>query len=98
MLNISLIPYDKKDYILLLKHVTSKKVKDYFGNMIRGEVVRYELDNINALNFVLYGALDGGVTRSLRIDKHGKTLGFHLLEMELDIESSCNSFVQVQME
>ncbi|MEJ6457086.1 hypothetical protein JY401_05445 [Fusobacterium animalis] len=81
--NISLIVYDEKDYPLIKEKVTAEKVKEYFSDIVKGEVIRYELDNLWALNFVMYDALDGGVTRSLAIDKHGKSLSSALLEMEL---------------
>jgi len=81
--NISLIVYDEKDYPLIKEKVTAEKVKEYFSDIIKGEVIRYELDNLWALNFVMYDALGGGVTRSLAIDKHGKSLSSALLEMEL---------------
>ncbi len=81
--NISLIVYDKKDYPLIKEKVTAEKVKEYFSDIVKGEVIRYELDNLWALNFVMYDALGGGVTRSLAIDKHGKSLSSALLEMEL---------------
>jgi hypothetical protein len=81
--NISLIVYDEKDYPLIKEKVTAEKVKEYFSDIVKGEVIRYELDNLWALNFVMYDALGGGVTRSLAIDKHGKSLSSALLEMEL---------------
>lgn len=81
--NISLIAYDEKNYSLIKEKVTAEKVKEYFSDIVKGEVVRYELDNLWALNFVMYDALGGGVTRSLAIDKHGKSLSSALLEMEI---------------
>ncbi|WP_339013461.1 hypothetical protein LDK02_04305 [Fusobacterium animalis] len=81
--NISLIVYDEKDYPLIKEKVTAEKIKEYFSDIVKGEVIRYELDNLWALNFVMYDALGGGVTRSLAIDKHGKSLSSALLEMEL---------------
>lgn len=81
--NISLIVYDEKDYPLIKEKVTAEKVKEYFSDIVKGEVIRYELDNLWALNFVMYDALGGGVTRSLAIDKHGKSLSSALLEMEI---------------
>jgi len=81
--NISLIVYDEKDYSLICEKVTAEKVKEYFKDIIKGEVVRYEVPNLCALNFVMDGALGGGVTRSLSIDKHGKSLSSALLEMEI---------------
>ena len=81
--NISLIAYDEKNYSLIKEKVTAEKVKEYFSDIVKGEVVRYELDSLWALNFVMYDALGGGVTRSLAIDKHGKSLSSALLEMEI---------------
>ena len=81
--NISLIAYKMEDYDILKEKITSDRVKDYFGEICMGEVVRYELDEIGALNFVLDKTLGGGVTRSLALDKHGKSLGMALLEMEV---------------
>lgn len=82
--NISLICYDEKNYELLKKQVTAQKVKEYFAEIVQGEVVRYEMPNIAALNFVMYQALGGGVTRTLALDIHGKSLGSALLNMEID--------------
>ena len=79
--NISLIAYDPKDYALLKERVTAERVKEHFKGMVKGEVVRYELPNIHALNFVMYAALGGGVTRSLSVDMHGKGLSSNLLDM-----------------
>lgn len=81
--NISLIAYDKKDFELIKEKVTPDKVKDFFKDIVKGEVVRYELPNVGALNFVMYDALGGGVTRSLSLDKHGKSLSSYILEMEI---------------
>ena len=81
--NISLIVYDEKDYPLIKEKVTAEKVKEYFSDIVKGEVRGYEGDNLRALNFVMYDALGGGVTRSLAIDKHGKSLSSALLEMEI---------------
>lgn len=81
--NISVIPYRESDYEMLKEKVTAEKVKAYFADICHGEVTRYELDGIHAMNFVLDKTLGGGVTRSLALDKHGKTLGMALLEMEI---------------
>ena len=83
--NISLIVYDAKDYVKIKSNVTEDKVRDWFKDIVKGEVKRYELPNLYALNFVMYNSLGGGVTRSLAIDKHGKSLSSALLEMEIEI-------------
>ena len=81
--NISLIAYEPKDYDMLREKVTPEKVKSCFNGIVKGDVVRYELPNIYALNFVMYDALGGGVTRSLSLDMHGKSLSSYLLDMEI---------------
>lgn len=81
--NISVIAYRKEDYALIKEKVTSDKVKGFFEDICNGEVLRYELEQLYALNFVLDKTLGGGVTRSLALDKHGKALGMALMEMEL---------------
>ena len=74
----------QKHYPLLLAQVTSARVKAHFAGVVEGEVVRYELPNISALNFVMTGALGGGVTRSLALDAHGKSLSSALLDLDID--------------
>ena len=81
--NISLTAYDPAHFIMLKEKVTAEKVKQWFGAIVQGEVVRYELPQLGALNFVLYEALDGGVTRSTALDKHGKCLSSFLLDIEI---------------
>jgi hypothetical protein len=81
--NISLIAYDPRDYERLRREVTAERVRRHFEDVVRGEVTRYEAPNIGALNFVLRTALGGGVTRSLALDAHGKSLSSALLDMEI---------------
>lgn len=83
--NISVIAYDAKDFPLLLAQVTAERVKAHFAGVVEGEVVRYELPSLAALNFVMDQALGGGVTRSLALDAHGKSLSSALLDLDLDI-------------
>lgn len=80
---ISLIAYKKEDYEMIKKAVTSEKVKDWFSDFGTTNVSRYELPQLSALNFVLDDTLGGGVTRSLSVDTHGKSLSSVLLEMEI---------------
>ena len=84
-LTLSLIPYNEKDYELLCREVTVEKVKEHLKEIVHGEIVRYELPNIAALQFVCQQALSGGVTTSLVMDSHGKTLSYALLEMEIGV-------------
>lgn len=82
--NIGLIAYKKEDYELIKKEVTAEKVKLYFSEICLGDVTRYEMPNINALNFILNNTLGGGGTVSLKLDAQGKTLASALLKMEIE--------------
>ncbi|MBK8982388.1 MAG: hypothetical protein IPM38_08750 [Ignavibacteria bacterium] len=82
--NIGLIAYNKEDYELIKREVTAEKVKTFFDGICKGEVIRYELPNINALNFLLNNTLGGGGTVSLMLDAQGKTLASALLKMEIE--------------
>jgi hypothetical protein len=81
--NISVIAFDPRHYELIRREVTAERVKELFSGIVSGDVVRYELPNLGALNFVMHDALGGGVTRSLRLDIHGKGLSSALLDMEV---------------
>lgn len=81
--NISVIAYDLAAYERVSRMLTPQRVKLHLGGIVRGEVRRYDLPGLMALNFVLHGALGGGVTRSLALDAHGKCLSGLLLELEL---------------
>ena len=81
---LSLIAYRAEDFALLRARVTPEAVKRHFAGVIKGDVVRYELPGLGALQFVGQGALGGGVTTSLAIDVHGKSLSAALLEMEIE--------------
>ena len=82
---VSLIPYDERDYDTLCRLVTAERVKEHLKEIVTGEIFRYELPAIAALQFVCHRALLGGVTTSLGMDTHGKSLSFALLEMEIEI-------------
>jgi hypothetical protein len=85
---ISVIAYHEKDYSLLEKYITAERVKTFLSDIVKGEVIRYSVPNIGALNFVLQDTLGGGVTRSLALDIHGKSLSSAILEMEIPETSS----------
>jgi len=80
---ISVIAYEMDHYQIIKDQVTSQRVKEWFKEIVHGEVKRYEIPSLGALNFVLENALGGGVTRSLSIDTHGKSLSSALLELEI---------------
>jgi len=81
--NISVIAFDQKDYDKLRQHLTPAAIKKHFDWVVQGDVARYELPQLGALNFVMTRALGGGVTRSLALDPHGKCLSSYILEFDL---------------
>lgn len=82
--NIAVIAYDAESYVYLKKRLTADIVADFYSELVKGDVKRYEVDSLLGLNFVMTHALDGGVSRSLRLDRHGKGLGMALMELELE--------------
>ena len=89
--NISVIAYDAKDYSLLVQEVTPERVAEHVRDIVKGTVTRYELPQLEALNFVLTNALAGGVVGSLALDAHGKSLGSALLTLPIQAPSQVNS-------
>ena len=83
--NVGVIALEPRWYEVLAKFVTQSKVAEHFRGMIDGDVERYELPNLNALNFLLHGALDGGGTLSLKTDAQGKVYSTALLRMVIDV-------------
>ena len=84
--NIGVIALRAEDYPILLREVTPERVKNFFGERVRGSVERFELPNLGALNLLLHEALGGGGTVSLRVDAQGKTYGAALLRMEIEVD------------
>lgn len=82
--NICVFPYNPVDFERLKAALTAAKVKAFFGELVLGDVTRYEYPNLRGLNFVMERALGGGVSISLRTDPHGKTFQSMMLYMELD--------------
>ncbi len=83
--NVGLIALKDEYYPILVREVTAEAVKKHFGPMVKGEVERFELPNLHALNFLLHGSLGGGGTLSLMTDAQGKTFSTALLRMEVDL-------------
>lgn len=84
--NIGLIAKRPEDYAVLVREVTAERVKEHFAAVCRGRVERFELPNLEAMNFVLHEALDGGGTMALKADPQGKTYSSALLRMEIDVD------------
>jgi hypothetical protein len=85
IVNIGVIAYTPEHYATLLREVTPERVHTHFAGLIEGEIERFELPKIHALNFVCQRALMGGGTLSLRSDAQGKSFGGRLLSLEVDI-------------
>src|SRR3982750_2858217 len=83
--NVGIIALEPRWYSILTKFVTRDAVAAHFREMIDGPVDRFELPNLNALNFLLHGALDGGGTLSLKTDAQGKVYSTALLRMSIDV-------------
>jgi hypothetical protein len=81
--NIAVIAYSTEGYGLMEKYLTEERVKGYLSDFVKGNVRRYCLPELGALNFVMEDTLGGGVTRSLAMDAHGKSLSFALLNLEI---------------
>jgi hypothetical protein len=81
---LSVIARDLEDYPLLERVLTADTVRAHYQGVVRGSVQRYLLPELGAVHFVMNDALGGGVTRSLALDAHGKTLGFAILDIALD--------------
>jgi len=84
--NVGLIALRDEFYPLLVREVTSARVKEHFRGICQGEVERFELPNLGALNFLLHQSLGGGGTLSLMTDAQGKTFSTALLRMQIDID------------
>ncbi len=82
---LSLIAYRDKDYAVLCEKVTAGAVKRHLAHLVNGKVTRHEVPNVGALQFVCEQSLGGGVTTSLAMDAHGKSLSYALLELEIEV-------------
>ena len=80
---LSLIAYRQEDYALLVERVTVAAVAEHLSGIVQGDIRRFELPQLGALQFVCEHSLNGGVTTSLALDAHGKSLSFALLELEI---------------
>jgi hypothetical protein len=83
--NVGVIALKDEYYPLIVREVTAERVKEHFGPMVKGEVERFELPNLNALNFLLHESLGGGGTLSLMTDAQGKTFSTALLRLFIEV-------------
>ncbi|MET3677745.1 MULTISPECIES: hypothetical protein [unclassified Pseudomonas] len=85
IVNVSLIPYEPEHWEVIREQVTIEMVRDLYDGLVTGEIQRYELPGTRALNFVMHGALGGGISVSLRVDGHGKAMQSLILEGQVSI-------------
>jgi hypothetical protein len=89
-INIGLFAPSAAIYEILIKEVTAEKVKEHFAGWVDGEVTRYLLPNLKAMNFVCKEALGGGGSATMRIDNLGKCYGSNLMRLEIELEDNIN--------
>ena len=82
--NICIFARNPEDYELIKREVTVERVKEHFGDMVKGEIIRYEVKSLNGFNFVLKNALGCGATHSLRLDSLGKSMASALMRMKIE--------------
>ncbi len=83
--NVSVWVFDPRHYQAVKAQLTADRVKEAYPNLIRGKVVRYEMDHLQGLNFVMEDAIEGGVNSSLNLDSHGKSWSFLLLALDVEV-------------
>ncbi|KPJ52601.1 MAG: beta-lactamase, partial [Dehalococcoidia bacterium DG_18] len=86
--NIGLMAKDEKAYKIIKKEVTPERIKAHFKDWVKGDVIIYPMDNLQSLEIMLYQALGGGATKTLRIDQTGKAMGNALSRMEIEVDES----------
>ncbi|MFE3598025.1 hypothetical protein [Streptomyces sp. NPDC059142] len=88
IINVSVIPYRAEHWDIIREQVTVDMVAKLYDGLVTGTITRYELPGTRALNFVMTGALGGGIATSLRVDGHGKSLQSHILEGRVQLDGS----------
>jgi len=94
--NVGLIAFSDEIYPILVREVTAERVKEHFRGIAKGNVERFELPNLSALNFLLHESLGGGGTLSLMTDAQGKTFSSALLRMEIDLSEDEARLIKLQ--
>ena len=92
--NISVIAFAAEIYPYIKEQLTAERFRNFYAGVVTGKVTRYEVDGLQALNFVAEGALGGGVSRSLCLDNYGKSLSSRILAYEIDIPDKLASLLK----
>jgi hypothetical protein len=96
--NVALFLPNWEIYEIVGQQLTEEKVKQFYGDLVKGKVLRYDVPNLQAYNFVMHDALGGGAASSLRIDNQGKNLGAALLRWEIEVPEEILSSVTLYSE
>jgi len=86
--NVCVFAREPKYYEIIKREVTVEKVREHFGDMVKGDITRYEVESLKGFNFVMKHALGGGATHSLRLDSLGKSMGSAFLRMKIEVDES----------
>lgn len=84
--NVCVFARSPEYYDIIKREVTVEKVRDYFGDMVKGDIIRYEVPSLQGFNFVMQHALGGGATHSLRLDTLGKSMGSAFMRMKINCD------------
>ena len=83
--NVCVFARKPEYYEIIKREVTPENLKEYFGDMVRGDIIRYDVETLNGMNFVMHHALGGGATMSLRLDSLGKSMGSAVMRMRIHV-------------
>ncbi len=83
--NVCVFARKPEYYDLIIREVTPKRLKSYFGDMVKGDITRYEVESLSGINLVMHHALGGGATMSLRLDSLGKSMGSAVMRMKINV-------------
>lgn len=86
--NVCVFAREPKYFEIIKREVTVEKVREHFGDMVKGDITRYEVESLHGFNFVMKHALGGGATHSLRLDSLGKSMGSAFLRMMIEVDES----------
>ena len=83
--NVCVFARKPEYYEIIKREVTPESLKEYFGDMVKGDIIRYDVETLNGMNFVMHHALGGGATMSLRLDSLGKSMGSAVMRMRIHV-------------
>ncbi|MDF2486691.1 MAG: hypothetical protein K0R46_2859 [Herbinix sp.] len=86
--NVCIFARKPEYYEVIRREVTVQKVREHFGDMVQGEIIRYEVPSLSGFNYVMQHALGGGATHSLRLDSLGKSMGSAFMRMKINLDET----------